>query len=103
MVYNLIEKALQYGKEARIEYESLNLGIYTPLYPKARRDMLYRRIKQTLIKGCRRSVKQLSKGSDRSIAFSILMQATACIFRYGKTDQIMNLYNGMLDDMIGTH
>lgn len=103
MVYNLIEKALQFGKEERIALQSLNLGIYIPLYPKARREMLYRRVKQTLIKGCRRSVKQLEKGSDRSIAFSILMKATVCIFLYGKTDQIMNYYNGMLDNMIGTH
>ena len=103
MVYNLIEKALQYGKEERIEYESLLKGIYEPLTPKARRDLLYRRIKQTLIKGCRRSVKALPEAWKRSIAYSILMKATTAIFTYGKTTEIMTFYNGMLDDMIGTH
>lgn len=103
MVFNLIDKALQYGKEERQELLSLEAGIYEGLFPKARRDMLYRRVKQTLIKGCRRSVKQLSKGSDRSIAFSILMKATTDIFDYGYKTVLLDYYNGLLDDMIGTH
>ena len=103
MVYNLIENALLYAKEERIRYDSLLKGIYEPLYPKARRDMLYRRVKETLMKGCRKSVKVLDEGWKRSIAYSILMQATVCIFRYGKTTEIMTMYNALLDKLIGTH
>lgn len=122
---NLIEKALQYAKEARYEFETSesvlglpefyetnfsesdfesNIGVISePLYPKARREVLYLRIREYISVGCRRAVKLLDKPYKRSIAYSVLMQACIDIFHYKKTDNILAVYNGLLDDMIGTH
>lgn len=100
---NLIEKALQYAREARIEFETANLGISEPLYPKARREVLYLRMREYLSVGCRRAVKHLPEAYKRSIAYSILMQACVNIFHYKKVPELLAVYNKLLDDMIGTH
>jgi len=100
---NLIEKALQFAREARIEFETSNLGIREPLYPKARREHLYLRMREYINVGCRRAVKLLPETWKRSIAYSILMQACIDIFHYKKTDTLLAVYNKILDQLIGTH
>jgi len=103
MSLNLIEKALQYANEEYNRLLSLNLGIYEPLYPKARRNLLYLRLRECLNVGCRHAVKLLDNPHHRSIAYSILMKATYLIFQTSKRTDILNHYNGMLDKLIGTH
>lgn len=100
---NLIEKALQYAKEERLEFKESNLGISEPLTPKARREHLYLEIRQNINKGCRKAVKHIPVNWKRSVAYSILMQACIDVFHYKKSPEVIEKYNALLDSIIGTH
>jgi len=103
MSLNLIEKAIQYTKEARVELESLSDVIYEPLYPKARHEALYLRMKEAINRGCREATKLVTDRWKRPAVYGILVKALTDIFHYKKTTEIMNVYNKLLDDIIGTH
>lgn len=103
MPLNLIDKALQYAREERQWFERQEGYITEPLFPDARNSVRYLRIRECLIKGCRRAVKLLPKGWKRSVAFSVLMQATFDIFHYGYDKALVEHYNMRLDELIGTH
>jgi len=100
---NLIETALTKSKQYRETFDTEINGIKEPLTPQAIRETLYLRIRESLNRGCREAVKLLANRKHRSIAYSILMQATYDIFHYQKTTELMNHYNTVLDTMIGTH
>jgi hypothetical protein len=112
-------------EQSDFETSTINGVINEPLTPNAIRGYDYLRLRQNVIKGCRQAVKLLptvkyqfefehfeptdyvtEEGiikSLRSPAFSILMMATNDIFQYGMTTDLMNKYNKLLDDIIGTH
>jgi len=103
MSLNLIENALKIARQRRIEYQTDNTGIFEPLTPKARYNILYLRVRETLNEGCRGAVKLIPEAWKRSVAYSVLMKATYAIFAYGYRDDIITLYNNLLDETIGTH
>jgi len=103
MVLNLIDNALKYAKELRLEYQSLNYGLTEPLTPKAIRNNLYLQIRESLNRGCREASKLVLNPYKRSSAYSILVKATEEIFHYGKQPSIVSYYNDLLDQMIGDH
>jgi len=103
MSLNLIDKALQYARICRQEETQAENYIYEPLFPDARRNILYLRIRESINKGCRKAVKLIGENWKRSVAYSILMRACYDIFHFGYTPQILNVYNQQLDDIIGTH
>jgi len=103
MSLNLIEKALQFAKEGRLEFLSLNLGITEPLTPKARRNVQYLMVREWLMKGCREATRLVLDHYKRPPVYSILVQATEAIFDYGKRPEILAYYNDLLDRIIGTH
>lgn len=125
MPYNLIENALKYAHQFYTEEKTSGFGINEPLTPTAIRGYQYLRIRQNLMKGCREAVKLLPSiryqydpehylPTDfeteegvikvlRSPAYSILVMATNDIFQYGKTTELMNAYNKLLTDIIGTY
>lgn len=103
MSLQLIDKAIQYSKEARIEEENIDNAINEPLFPQAQQSVLYLRIKQNITRGCRKAVKTIPENWKRSVAFSILTQALNDIFHYGKKQSLLDYYNGMLREMIGDY
>jgi hypothetical protein len=103
MSLNLIDNALQYSKEARIEEESIINVVNEPLFPEARRNHQYLRIRENCNRGCRKAVKIITENWKRSIAYSILIRATYDIFHYGYNEKLVAHYNTLLDTMIGTH
>lgn len=100
---NLIQKAIQYSREARIAFRQKNLGTQEPLSPNARRNLLYLQMRENISTGCRKAVKWLYPPYKRSIAFSLLMQTVVLIFQVGKDDRIVQKCNALLDEMVGTH
>jgi hypothetical protein len=103
MSLNLIDHALQYAKEARIEEESQINVVSEPLFPEAKRSVQYLRIRENLNRGCRKAVKIIPENWKRSIAYSILMEACYDIFHLGKDPKLITYYNTRLDAIIGTH
>ena len=103
MSLQLIDHALQYAREARTETEQQTGWINEPLFPEAKRSVLYLRIRENCNRGCRKAVKTIPENWKRSIAYSILMQATYDIFHYGYKPKLIEHYNNMLDALIGTY
>lgn len=100
---DLINKALQYAKEARLEFTNDNLGISEPLTPNARRALFYLQIRENINRGCKQAVKLIPVNWKRSVAYSILMRACIDVFHYKKSAEVINKYNDLLDSIIGTH
>jgi hypothetical protein len=103
MSLNLIDKALQYSREARIEVESQINVVSEPLFPEAKRSVQYLRIRENINRGCRKAVKIIPEKWKRSVAYSILMEACYDIFHLGYDPKLLTFYNGRLDAIIGTH
>jgi len=103
MSLDLINKALQYAKEARNAEENLTNVVKEPLFPDARRSILYLRIRENINRGCRKAVKIINENWKRSVAYSILMEACYDIFHYGYSSKLVSHYNKQLDTLIGTH
>jgi hypothetical protein len=103
MSLHLIDLALQKSREARTS-KYLAVG-YTdqPLFPDARRSVLYLRIRENLMAGSRDAVKILSDKNQRSMAHGILTQALEDIFHYGDSPEIRKWYDMLLDKTIGDH
>lgn len=102
-LYNLIDTAIQYSRAYREEFKTDISGIKEGLTPEARRSTQYLRVRESINKGCREAVKVLPESHKRSMAFSVLMGALYNMFHYGKTVQLMDYYNNLLDSMVGTH
>lgn len=103
MSLNLIEKAIEYAKEERLRLLSRNFGIYEPLTPKAVHSHRYLLVKEYLNVGARKASKLVLNPYMRPPAYSILVKALNMIFTYGKKPEIIEYYNKMLDEIIGTH
>jgi len=103
MPLNLIEKACEYTRQVREEFKQKAEGIIEPLTPKARYAHEYLFTRECINIGCRKAVKLLPKGWKRSVAYSILMMALLDIFHYGKKDEVVNVYNKLLQDIIGDY
>jgi hypothetical protein len=100
---NLIDKAIEYSRTYREDFKVSISGITDPLTPDAVRNTNYLRIRESINRGCRESVKLLETSSQRSIAYSILITALNTIFHYKKTPELMAYYNDLLDRTVGTH
>jgi hypothetical protein len=103
MSLNLIDKALEYSKEARISEQTVNDKINEPLFPEAKRSVFYLRVRENINRGCRKAVKLISENWKRSIAYSVLIEACYDIFHYGYNSDLIAYYNRRLDEIIGTH
>jgi hypothetical protein len=103
MSLDLIDKALQYSKEARNQVEQQIGWVNEPLFPDARRSIFYLRVRENINRGCRKAVKLIPENWKRSVAYSVLMQACYDIFHYGYNYDLIMYYNGILDSIIGTH
>lgn len=103
MTLNLIENALNYARELRIEYLSLNAGIIEPLTPKAHRNVQYLMVREWLMKGCRKATMLVLNHYQRPAVYGILVQACESIFDYGMKPELLAYYNNLLDIYIGTH
>jgi hypothetical protein len=100
---NLIDRAIEESRKYRESFINGITGIIEPLTPDARIQTVYLRIRESLNRGCREAVKLLEISSQRSLAYSILMEATYNIFHYRKTPELMTYYNRILDETVGTH
>jgi len=103
MPLNLIQKAIDEAKLYRQQFESQDFGILNGLTPEARRNNFYLRVRESINRGCRESVKLLSVPRKRTIAYSILMQALYTAFHHKLTPELLAHYNAQLDKLIGEH
>jgi len=103
MSLNLIEKALQYAKEARLEFLSYNLGITEPLTPKAIRSHQYLMMREYINVGCRKASMLVLDHFKRSAVYGVLVKACEEVFHYGWDDRLIAVHNGTLDKLIGDH
>jgi len=103
MSLNLIQKAIQYTREAKEEFLSANWGITEPLTPRARRNVQYLMLREFINKGCREATRLVLDHYKRPIAYGILVKAVDEIFHYGYNVTLINMWNDLLDQLIGTH
>jgi hypothetical protein len=100
---NLIEIALQKAKEARLTLTGGNNVVNFPQTPKAWRSYFFLTLRQAIYSGCGEAVKILPNPYKKPIAYGILAKALHQIFLSGKKPEIIEYYNRLLDETIGTH
>jgi len=103
MSLDLIRKALQFGKEARLEFLSHNFGITEPLTPKAVRSHQYLMMREYINVGCRKASMLILDVYKRSAVYGVLVKACEEVFHYGWDDRLIAVHNDMLDEIIGDH
>lgn len=100
---NLIEIALEKTKEARKQIIGMGNVINSPTTPKSWHSYFYLTLREAINIGCAEAVKILPNPYKKSIAYSVLKKAVQNIFKSRKETEIINFYNRLLEELIGTH